>query len=108
MMFSLRSHVNHHRGVERSGAVRGVSPRCALFSARDVWCNGGCHAGSALGFLEDAVEAGFRDNRWPMIDPVMDTVRDEPRFEALLDVMRQDVAEQRQRVERVERAAGLR
>ena len=62
----------------------------------------------ALRYLEDAVDAGFRDDHWPIIDPVLDPVRGEPRLDALVAVMREDIAEQRQRVEREERAAGLR
>jgi hypothetical protein len=61
-----------------------------------------------LAHLEEAAAAGWLDDRWPLIDPVLDPLRDEPRFVAMMAAMRDDIAGQRRRVAQEERAAGLR
>jgi TolB-like protein/tetratricopeptide (TPR) repeat protein len=63
---------------------------------------------AALAHLEEAAAAGWLDDRWPLIDPVLDPLRDEPRFVAMMAAMRDDIAGQRRRVAQEERAAGLR
>lgn len=77
------------------------------------WELGAAHAAmgnvtGALDALEDAVTTGWRDDRWPHMDPVMDLVRDDARFESLMAFMEEDIAAQRLRVAQDERTAGLR
>jgi TolB-like protein/Tfp pilus assembly protein PilF len=70
-----------------------------------VWELGSAEA--ALGDV-DAALAHLEEDRWPLIDPVLDPLRDEPRFVAMMAAMRDDIAGQRRRVAQEERAAGLR
>lgn len=65
-------------------------------------------AEDALRWFRLAVEAGWRDHRWPEIDPLLEEVRDDPGFREVLGTIRADIEEQRRRVAQRETAAGLR
>lgn len=62
----------------------------------------------ALAWAEVAYDMGQRRYWDADLDPMFDSVRDDPRFVALVDRMRADVEAMRARVEEEERAAGLR
>ena len=68
-----------------------------------------CHAmlgrpGAALRALEEAVERGYRVERFLRLDTTWDGLRGEPPFRALLDRVSEAVAEQRAETERREAA----
>lgn len=62
----------------------------------------------ALSWFRAAFDGGWRDHRWPAIDPLLEGLRDDPRFGEILGAIRADVEGQRRRLERSEIAAGLR
>jgi TolB-like protein/tetratricopeptide (TPR) repeat protein len=62
----------------------------------------------ALAWAEAAYEMGQRRYWDAEMDPMFDSIRDHPRFKTLLERMRSDVEEMRQRMEREEKARGLR
>lgn len=77
------------------------------------WELGSIHA--ALGEVDEAVidleaafEAGWREPGWARLDPLLDRVRDDPRFRDVLDRADADIAAMRERVAREETALGLR
>jgi hypothetical protein len=79
-----------------------------------VWDMAAIHA--AMGQVDEAIdwaklayeEKGYRFPRFIAIDPVFDSVRDDPRFRALIGRMQADVDEMRREIEREEIAAGER
>lgn len=79
-----------------------------------VWEMASIHA--ARGDVEKAIEwaerayeeNGYRFPRYIGLDPMFDSVRDDPRFQAIVDRMQADVEEMRRRIEREEIAAGIR
>jgi protein kinase/serine/threonine-protein kinase len=58
-------------------------------------------ASDAFACLERAFVAGWRNYRWDAIEPAFATLREGPRFAALLGRMRERVAEMRARAERM-------
>lgn len=79
-----------------------------------VWEMASIHAArgereEAIRWAERAYESnGYRFPTFIGIDPMFDSVRDDPRFMALISKMEADVAETRRRIEREEVAAGVR
>ena len=63
---------------------------------------------AALDALRQTVDDGWRDAWWLFleIDPSLDAIRDEPRFQSMLQEIRDDMALQRERLEEME-IAGL-
>ena len=57
-------------------------------------------AAAALGWLERAFEAGYRDYGSLQLDPILSALRDQPGFNALMERMRRDVDAQRARAAR--------
>jgi hypothetical protein len=55
------------------------------------------HTDAALGWLERGYRAGWKDARSLNLDPFFASVRREPRYQALVTAMTQDVAEMRKR-----------
>jgi tetratricopeptide (TPR) repeat protein len=55
------------------------------------------HTDAALEWLERGYRAGWRDARFLNLDPFFASVRREPRYQALVTAMTQDVAEMRKR-----------
>ena len=55
------------------------------------------HTDAALGWLERGYRAGWKDARFLNLDPFFASVRREPRYQALVTAMTQDVAEMRKR-----------
>ncbi|MDX1624706.1 MAG: tetratricopeptide repeat protein [Gemmatimonadota bacterium] len=53
----------------------------------------------AIGLLERSFDGGYRDARFLRTVPVLEALRDDPRFQALLDRMEGERAEERRRVE---------
>ena len=53
----------------------------------------------ALAWLERAYEAGYRRARWLQVLPQLESLRDHPRFRALVERMSRDVARMRARVD---------
>jgi hypothetical protein len=62
----------------------------------------------ALEWLRKAYEAGERRSHWIQINPMFDSVRDEPGYIDLIMRMRVEVESMRRRVERDEIANGER
>ncbi len=62
----------------------------------------------ALAWLQAAFDAGERRGLWIEMNPMFDSIRDEPQYRGLIARMRGEVEEMRRRVEREERAAGER
>jgi hypothetical protein len=50
---------------------------------------------AALEWLERGYRAGWRDARFPNLDPFFASVRREPRYQSLVAAMTRDVAEMR-------------
>jgi hypothetical protein len=80
-----------------------------------LWEIGAIHAAlgrpaQALDFAERARAAGFQSAQpfFAEFDPMMDSVRDDPRFQAMVEDSRQDFAEMRRRVELEEIQTGER
>jgi TolB-like protein/Flp pilus assembly protein TadD len=80
-----------------------------------IWEIGAIHAAlgrreEALDFAERSRAAGFQaaQRYYAEFDPMMDSVRDDPRFQTLVEDSRREIAEMRQRVEHEEIAAGER
>jgi tetratricopeptide (TPR) repeat protein len=65
-------------------------------------------AEAALDTLRQTIDDGWRDDWWLYleIDPSLDSIRDEPRFQSMLQEIRDDMASQRERLEEME-VAGL-
>jgi serine/threonine protein kinase/Tfp pilus assembly protein PilF len=55
-------------------------------------------ADRAFGYLEDAVAAGWRHYRYAMIDPSFDSIRDDYRFQKILNDVRSIVEPKRERI----------
>ncbi|HSR41170.1 MAG TPA: hypothetical protein VLL48_03340, partial [Longimicrobiales bacterium] len=77
------------------------------------WEIGAIHAAlenrdEALRWLEQGYEAGYRWFNYARYDPMLDGVRETPRFREIMANMKADVEAMRERVIEEERAAGLR
>ncbi len=62
----------------------------------------------ALAWLQEAFDAGERRSFWIEMNPMFDSIRDEPQYRGLIARMQAEVEEMRRRVEREEIAAGER
>ncbi len=62
----------------------------------------------ALAWLQKAFDAGERRALWIEINPIFDSIRDEPQYRALIARMKGEVEDMRRRVETEEIAAGER
>ena len=64
---------------------------------------------SALDSLRRTIDAGWRETWWMYlgIDPSLDSIRDEPEYQAMLKEVRDDMAAQRRRLEEWEAAGQL-
>jgi hypothetical protein len=52
----------------------------------------------AIGALQRLDAAGYRDYLWVELVPTLDSIRDDPRYRAIIEHMRADVASQREQV----------
>lgn len=67
------------------------------------------HVDEALDLVEQAYEAGFQPGRgYPTLDPMLDSIRDRPRFQAVMVKSRADLEAMRRTMEAEEIAAGER
>jgi hypothetical protein len=114
--FTLLATGDRDRGMEVLAAALVQMERRveSTESWRPVWDIASIHAvrgevDEAIRWAEQAYESnGYRFPRFIEIDPMMDNIRDEPRFRALVARMEADVEETARRIEREEVAAGLR
>jgi len=59
--------------------------------------------GEALKWLQKAVDAGWRRYRYFSRHPMLENIRDEPRFKEIREEIKAKVAEMRRRAEQLER-----
>ncbi|HEY2934096.1 MAG TPA: tetratricopeptide repeat protein [Acidobacteriota bacterium] len=57
------------------------------------------HTGEACSWLEKAVDTGFRNYRFALIDPTLENLKEDARFRSLMDRVKKQVEEMRRRVE---------
>ena len=66
-------------------------------------------AEAALDLVERSYEAGFQPGRgYATMDPLLDSIRDHPRFQAVIEKSLADLEAMRRRIEAEEIVAGLR
>lgn len=71
-------------------------PDCALENAyAESLLN---HRGEALRWLQQAIDAGWRDYRWAMLDPAFGTLHNDEQFKAMMAQLKAQVDEMRDRV----------
>lgn len=56
-----------------------------------------------MSWLQKAFDAGCRYYRYMLRDPMLENIRDEPRFKEIIEKIKARVAEMRRRVEQLER-----
>lgn len=105
--------IEANRLFEQSLTINQIDLDGGLDMPRAPWENASIFAalgrrGPALAWAEVAYRMGQRSYWEADYDPMFDSIREHPDFVALLDRMRADVGQMRQRAEAEERAAGLR
>lgn len=109
----MGNHEEAHRLFEQSLRVNQTDLDGEFDMPRAPWENASILAAlglkdQAIAWAELAYQMGHRRYWEAELDPMFDSIRDHPRFVALMDRMRADVEAMRTGVEAEERAAGLR